>query len=957
MLVNKRTKCRAILAALLLTGFSYASVYGADITAPVIITDKDAVVNDNINVGITPGDSAFYVVNIDKSASGGTVQINSQKINVDIHNATGPQLRIDGIITNTGSVDKNNFGGTNASIGYEGTVNLADGLTLTVDGTGTCPKMAGIYENGFESLYRSFGKGSLNTGKPANLTYNLGDNTTITMHGQDIVTQEPDPFSQYYVYYSQTGIINDGGIMNAGDNLNITSDVQGIYTLNASGINNTKYGQMYIGDNAVIKAGGTLAKLSSGYGVEVYGIIGRHNHAWEDESTNKGRQLITLGKNAEITVDFNSQGSATESPASIMGAAISLSTTDFTADNHLHLITTQENSGIGTYGLFAWNQSKATIGDAFQADVTSKGKGYGVYGVYAGHYTNTGSSVDGTDITFKGNAQENLVASDSYQIFGNYFNASSLHLGGNEDISIEANGKFNHITGVYMLNPGADLYGQDSHVSVTMNIHGESRPGLYYEKQDNSHIDGIGLENQASATLNDVSVRMGYEGNLADATKIKGISDNSSQVQINGSTEVELKAENTGEAGANKLFGIYNHEGTLTAGDVHVKAEGKNIGSISGIKTTENGSTDIEGNTDDCTGILSTQGGQAVFHKGVTVQGAKTAIESDNENSLIDMTGDGMKVIEGNLLSTDSGIIRLSLHDSTSSLTGVSTVQNGETNLTVSDGAVWNMTGNSEVTSLEHSRSGVINMNASPAYETLHAGSYTGNGGIFLMKTDLDSEKDGDKVTIDSAADDSSGLIMVKDSSLKSGNEVTGVKNLLLVTDTSGNATFKGEHLDEGGLWDVTPVIKRGDEALDAEGNAVGDHTEWYLTKVEKKVNKDTVPLMKADDNSYALYRLDIDSLRKRMGDFRFRNLKDTSGIWARDFHGSYDGQGINSNYNGFQLGYDYAANDKSVYGFFAERNISNPGYSHGDAKNHGLSGGALWYLVWRQRCIYRCSG
>ena len=101
-------------------------------------------------------------------------------------------------------------------------------------------------------------------------------------------------------------------------------------------------------------------------------------------------------------------------------------------------------------------QSKATIGDDFQADVTTKGKGYGVYGVYAGHYTNTGSSVDGTDITFKGNAQENLVASDSYQIFGNYFNASSLHLGGNEDISIEANGKFNHISGVYMLNPGAD---------------------------------------------------------------------------------------------------------------------------------------------------------------------------------------------------------------------------------------------------------------------------------------------------------------------------------------------------------------------------------------------------------------------------------------------------------------------------------------------------------------------
>ena len=944
---------RALLAALLLTGFSYASVYGADITVPVNITDKDAVVDESINVGITPGDSAFHVVNIDKSASGGTVRINSQKINADIHDATGPQSRIDGIITNTGSVDKNNFPIINASIGYEGTVNLADGLTLTVDSTGVAPKIAGIYENGFEELHKSFGRDSLNTGKPAKLTYNLGDNTTITMHGRDIAEQEPDLFSQY-VYYSQTGIINDGGIINAGDNLNITSDVQGMYTLNASGINNTKYGKMHIGDNVVIKASGTLAKLSSGYGAEVYGIISRHNHAWEDESTNKGPQVITLGKNAEIMVDFDSPGTDTESPASIMGAAVRLSTTDFTADNHLHLITTQENSGIGTYGLFAWNQSQATIGDDFQADVTAKGNGYGVYGVYAGHYTDTGSSVDGTDIKFKGNAQENLVASDSYQVFGNYFNASSLHLGGNEDISIEANGKFNHITGVYMLNPGADLYGQDSHVSVTMNIHGESRPDPYYGNKDNSNVDGIGLENQASATLNDVSVRMGYEGNLADATKIKGISDNSSRVQINGSTEVELKAENTGKAGANKLFGIYNHKGTLTAGDVHVKAEGKNIGIISGIKTTENGSTTdikgntevtVSGNTDDCTGILSTQGGRAVFYKGVTVQGAKTAIESDNENSLVDITGDGIKIIEGNLLSTDSGVLCLSLHDNTSSLTGLSAIENGETNLTVSDGAVWNMTGDSEVTSLEHSRGGVINMNASPAYETLHADSYKGNGGIFLMKTDLDSEKDGDKVTIDSAADDSSGLIMVKDSSLKSGNEVTGVKNLLLVTDTSGNATFKGQHLDEGGLWDVTPVIKRGDEALDAEGNAVGDRTEWYLTKVEKKVNKDTVPLMKAAGNSYALYRLDIDSLRKRMGDLRFRNLKDTSGLWARDFHGAYDGRGVDSKYNGFQLGYDYATNVKSVYGFFAERNISNPKYSYGSSKDHGLSGGL--YGTW----------
>ena len=83
-----------------------------------------------------------------------------------------------------------------------------------------------------------------------------------------------------------------------------------------------------------------------------------------------------------------------------------------------------------------------------------------------------------------------------------------------------------------------------------MNIHGESRPGLYYEKQNNSYIDGIDLRKSGFGNIKRCIVFVwGYEGNLADTTKIKGISDTSSQVQINGNTEVDLKAENTGEAG------------------------------------------------------------------------------------------------------------------------------------------------------------------------------------------------------------------------------------------------------------------------------------------------------------------------------------------------------------------------------------------------------------------------
>ena len=273
-----------------------------------------------------------------------------------------------------------------------------------------------------------------------------------------------------------------------------------------------------------------------------------------------------------------------------------------------------------------------------------------------------------------------------------------------------------------------------------------------------------------------------------------------------------------------------------------------------------------------------------------------------------------------------------------------------DTELTLESGARWDMTGSSQVTKLDHRNGGIVNMAYNPSLQRLDVGTYTGKDGIFRMKSDLNDleTKDklyADKVNINNAKEGSTGFIQVHDRSFLTGHEVTGTKYQLLITDESGNATFSGADLDDGGLWDVTPTIQRGNTVKDAQGNIVGKDTEWYLTKLEKKVNKDTIPLMKAAGNSYALYRLDIDSLRKRMGDLRFRNMKDDSGIWARDFHGAYEGQGTDSRYNGFQLGYDYAANEKSLYGFFAERTISNPKYSYGSSKDHGLSGGL--YGTW----------
>ena len=343
--------------------------------------------------------------------------------------------------------------------------------------------------------------------------------------------------------------------------------------------------------------------------------------------------------------------------------------------------------------------------------------------------------------------------------------------------------------------------------------------------------------------------------------------------------------------------------------------------------------------------VKADDAGHVIFDGGMTLVGSQNAIYSTGEGSSVTALGEGRKVILGNLESADKGIINLNLNTSDSLFRGASTVNGGDTKLTLANGARWDMTDSSTVTKLDHRNGGIVNMAYNKEYQTLKIGNFSGQDGTFRMKTDLNSQTDGDKVYMTGAVPGSQGLVQVHDESFLLGKEVTGTKHLLLITDNSQKASFSGQSLDEGGIWDVTPTIQNGSYVREVMGDADAKDTEWYLTKLDKKINKDTIPLMKAADSSYALYRLDIDSLRKRMGDLRFRNLKDTSGLWARDFHGAYEGRGVDSRYNGFQLGYDYAANDKSVYGFFAERTISNPKYSYGSSKDHGLSGGL--YGTW----------
>lgn len=531
---------------------------------------------------------------------------------------------------------------------------------------------------------------------------------------------------------------------------------------------------------------------------------------------------------------------------------------------------------------------------------------------------------------------------------------------------------------------------KSSVVSGIRNILADSSFGDDFHVQ----VQAVNYENAEGIRNTGVDLNSGNQKNGAPAN-----------MTIGDNLSVTVKASDLSNGGAPIVEGIRNGTNhlagyTFTDGKNTMLTVGKNahisvtapdnVKDVSALHSFNHANAEIGGgavltvnsNAQNSSGLIinnvvkADDAGHVIFDGGMTLVGSQNAIYSTGDGSLVSAMGTGRKIILGNLESADNGSIQLSLNTVESLLRGKSTVDgfksdeaesvvthglmaatdaadesnSGTTELTIANGAHWDMTASSQVTKLVHENSGVVNMAYNPELQRLDVGTYSGKDGIFRMKSDLNQletsdKKYADKVYIKGAAAGSTGLIQVHDQSFLTGHEVTGTKYQLLITDKSGKAKFSGMDLDDGGLWDVTPTIQNGKYVRENMNVDTAQDTEWYLTKLERKVNKDTIPLMKAADNSYALYRLDIDSLRKRMGDLRFRNLKDTSGLWARDFYGTYDGRGVNSKYNGFQLGYDYAANDKSVYGFFAERNISNPKYSYGSSKDHGLSGGL--YGTW----------
>lgn len=491
--------------------------------------------------------------------------------------------------------------------------------------------------------------------------------------------------------------------------------------------------------------------------------------------------------------------------------------------------------------------------------------------------------------------------------------------------------------GVVNFDHAVDVYASATHNKV-FGIYMTGNKSLFHAK-DRVSIETVGGNMQTGN--NGILIQKNSSALFEGALSVKVSGDIGSNIGIMVSTGGKIEMEDSLKI---------NVSGTNSKGGLWVQKEGSTA-KIKGVADISF-ATGTAGNA-----VVAKDSARIDFENAVFINKDNTKDTYGQNNALgirnngtinINQSGGKQVVIKGGI-TVDNGNLNLTLDRADSVLEGFIFSQNGgNAVVNLDNSSLWRLSkfdlGNS-VASLMVNNGATVDMTFDDTAATkLAITDYSGTGGNFIMDTDLAAET-GDKVNITSSAAGTT-YVQVKDASLVNGHTVTGAKNLLLITDASQNVNFVGKNLNAGGLWDVTPTLENGENVTLTDGSQ-GTKDQWYLTKIAKAVNNDSQVLLDAVDSSYALLHNTNDSLRKRFGELRLHtNETDDDGIWARYSGGKFGSGNFDGSFNMYQLGYDKAANAKSIYGFAVENGSGHTSYSYGSGKDKLFAGSI--YGTWQ---------
>lgn len=602
--------------------------------------------------------------------------------------------------------------------------------------------------------------------------------------------------------------------------------------------------------------------------------------------------------------------------------------------DNLSLLTDNSASSYkDNYGVYASNI--VVDGDLFiRASGGSSGPGnYNVWGL---------RSTDSTgEIVVNGNTDVTIIGGNQWS--SGIWSDGHLALNGSQNnisyVSTAGTDRDGYVRGIYGHN-GISL-GSDSSTSVMMKVDGQ----LITQLQGVTSYGPIDIENGATLDVRvDAANMVGsfyFDDNQHDwIAGVHGVYTQGGVFEEGSKTNIVVSGQgvnNLGFGGTNGIGGYFTAKGDMT-----ITALGQGVSAITARNNANNKQT-YTGNL-----TVNAADGYALLTAGYTGGSNDYGIDVNPDSGKnVRLTGDVAH------LGTGHGVISLQLKNGDSFLTGASlgasldtsTTTDATTTIALSNGARWNVTGDSLVTHLNVGTDAVMDMRG--AAESVQAGLFEG-GGKIIMDADLTADR-ADTLTIKQMPGGTPGKTEIVVKSSGHGGDLVRMTDHLVVSEVDqDSANFYMNGKVDAGLY----LYELDDEAL-ASGRG------WFLKRGDKKElgpSGELVTSMAGLAIPTSAWWSQLDNLRNRMGEVRGGA---SDGFWwqyygQHDRADSFNGNGFTQNLFGWNLGLDrevirgennsliVGANFKMTDGRQKTRNTQFAG--RGDSESKGLNVYATWY-------------
>jgi len=459
-------------------------------------------------------------------------------------------------------------------------------------------------------------------------------------------------------------------------------------------------------------------------------------------------------------------------------------------------------------------------------------------------------SVDGSITTLNSINADGTEHKVELSATGNIIVNGSVKAKGHSDVELKAG--VNLTSGIFYATGGSKINAAGQNVEIVGYVTAQSGSNISLGDNNTENIKINGTKwgiynhgNNSTTTVTSDNVNIYLESNSDDVIGITAIGGSVDAI----ANKVTINANKT----------IINVHTTATGVDVN----GEEF-YAAGLDASSKGELVVNGDLEINATAANENSAYAILAGGgssVQVGGMSTTVQLNGDIYITKFDGNDY-----------NGNVCVDLHGERSVLNGSVTAENQEAvtgmKLGLTDGATWNVTGDSFVNELNGT-----------------------DGNVILKYEGVDNQGNVEVAKVDIGKNNNANLTVSGDETLTEAIEdgkVSADKALAALNESVDN---------EGNDSKAIATVKT------AEGKILGSYVRNEDGTATLQESSKSAAVSEAGMNLKAHWRAHMNDMNKRMGELRFANGE--AGVWTRMVRGESEYEGAKMQYNQYQLGYD----------------------------------------------------